>query len=107
MAEKPSAIDKALKAMEELESLKQSAIEELLEQRGDIDAKLQKLGYGDHPKAKAPAKTGTRERDPNKPCSVCNFATTPPHDGRVHRSQGEKKTPFTEAELSKLGLKKA
>lgn len=82
VAEKPSAIDKALKAMEELESLKQSAIEELLEQRGDIDAKLQKLGHTDHPKAKAPATA--KPKDPTKPCSYCGEVG---HDARRHRQE--------------------
>ena len=42
----------------------------------------------------------TRTRDPNKPCDICKFVTSPPHDGRKHRSQGENKKPFTDAELS-------
>jgi DNA repair exonuclease SbcCD ATPase subunit len=102
VAEKPSSIDKALKAMEELEGLKQAAIDELLEQRKDIDSKLAKLGYGE-PKAKAPA----AKKDQTKPCTICKFLTVPPHDGRVHRSQGEHKKPFTDAELAQQGLKKA
>jgi hypothetical protein len=56
----------------------------------------------------APAKKTkqTRQLDPTKPCSVCKFATEPNHDARRHRSQGEKKKPFTEKELAELGYKK-
>ncbi len=84
MAEKPSAIDKALKAMEELESLKESAIAELLEQRKEIDAKLSKLGHGEV-KAPAPKATTTaKPKDPNKPCSYCGQVG---HDARRHRQE--------------------
>lgn len=48
----------------------------------------------------------TRQLDPNKPCTVCKFATEPNHDARRHRSQGEKKKPFTEKELAEFGYKK-
>ena len=48
----------------------------------------------------------TRQRDPNAACSICEFVTVPPHDGRLHRSQGKSKKPFTAKELDELGLKK-
>jgi DNA-binding protein H-NS len=35
----------------------------------------------------------------------CDFQTTPPHDGRTHRSQ-KKKAPFSVAELTDKGLAK-
>jgi DNA-binding protein H-NS len=38
-------------------------------------------------------------------CPICNFQTTPPHDGRTHRSQ-KKKAPFSAAELTDKGLTK-
>lgn len=58
---------------------------------------------------KKASKSGiTRQRDPNKPCDICGFATDPGHDGRVHRAQGEKKKPFTDKELKEKGyIKKA
>ena len=40
------------------------------------------------------------------PCPICGFATSPPHDGRTHRSQ-KKKAAFTAAELKEKGLAKA
>ena len=39
-------------------------------------------------------------------CPICEFQTTPPHDGRTHRNQ-KKKAPFSAAELTEKGLTKA
>jgi hypothetical protein len=39
-------------------------------------------------------------------CPICEFQTTPPHDGRSHRNQ-KKKGPFSAAELKEKGLVKA
>jgi hypothetical protein len=56
---------------------------------------------------KGKGKTGiTRQRDPNKPCDLCGFATTPGHDARKHRGQGASKKAFTAKELEQLGLTK-
>jgi hypothetical protein len=38
-------------------------------------------------------------------CPVCEFQTSPPHDGRTHRNQ-KKKAPFSAAELKEKGLAK-
>jgi DNA-binding protein H-NS len=38
-------------------------------------------------------------------CPICDFQTTPPHDGRTHRSQ-KKKAPFSAAEVTDQGLAK-
>jgi hypothetical protein len=38
-------------------------------------------------------------------CPICEFQTTPPHDGRTHRNQ-KKKSPFSAAELKEKGLVK-
>jgi hypothetical protein len=47
-------------------------------------------------------KTGTRNTDPaKKHCDICDING---HDGRAHRSQGDKKKKFTAAELKELGL---
>lgn len=40
------------------------------------------------------------------PCPICKFATEPPHDARRHRSQGDKKQPFTPGELKEMNLTK-
>ena len=39
------------------------------------------------------------------PCPICNFKTTPHHDGRMHRSQKSKK-PFSVEELMEKHLAK-
>jgi Asp-tRNA(Asn)/Glu-tRNA(Gln) amidotransferase A subunit family amidase len=38
-------------------------------------------------------------------CPICEFQTTPPHDGRTHRNQ-KKKSAFSAAELKEKGLVK-
>jgi hypothetical protein len=38
-------------------------------------------------------------------CPICEFQTTPPHDGRTHRSQ-KKKGPLSASELKEKGLMK-
>jgi hypothetical protein len=38
-------------------------------------------------------------------CPICEFQTSPPHDGRTHRNQ-KKKGPFSAAELKEKGLVK-
>jgi DNA-binding protein H-NS len=38
-------------------------------------------------------------------CPICEFQTTPPHDGRTHRNQ-KKKAPFSAEELKERGLAK-
>ena len=50
----------------------------------------------------------TRQRDPNKPCAICGFLTSPPHDARqkAHRDQGDTKKPLTAAQLKEAGLTK-
>lgn len=75
-------VDKVMKALEDLDSLKQQAINELLDERKNIDEQLAKLGHG----VKQAAST-KRMRDPNKLCPVCGEKG---HDARRHR--GEQKT---------------
>jgi hypothetical protein len=41
------------------------------------------------------------------PCPVCKFKTSPLHDARKHRGQGNRKRVFTAAELKEFGLEKA
>ena len=102
--------------LEEVERRKPQEIEKIKAQIDDLAGQLAKLGkpgkfvYDDEkPKAAAPKATEgkqTRQRDPDTPCAICGFATVPNHDGRVHRSQGKNKTPFTDEELSLKGMTK-
>jgi hypothetical protein len=48
---------------------------------------------------------GLRQKK-DAPCPICKFKTSPSHDGRRHRSQGNKKTAFTNQELAALGYAK-
>lgn len=52
------------------------------------------------PAAKA---SGKRSGPSDQPCPICQFKTDPPHDGRAHRSQKDKK-PFTPEELEAKGF---
>jgi hypothetical protein len=55
---------------------------------------------------KAPSKTQAPKRQVRDlPCPICHFKTTPHHDGRMHRSQKNKK-PFTVEELMEKHLAK-
>lgn len=82
---------------DEIEDLKQLRRHQLL-------AELKELGY-DGPKT-TKASAAIRQRDPNKPCAVCEFVTAPPHDSRAHRSQGKTKKPFTADDLREKGMRK-
>jgi hypothetical protein len=58
--------------------------------------------------ARAPRKStaqATKRQARDLPCPICNFKTTPHHDGRMHRSQKSKK-PFTVEELMEKHLAK-
>jgi hypothetical protein len=57
---------------------------------------------------KASSKTQAPKRQPRDlPCPICNFKTTPHHDGRMHRSQKTKKAfnveELMERHLAKVG----
>jgi hypothetical protein len=55
---------------------------------------------------KATAKTQAGKRQTRDlPCPICEFKTTPHHDGRMHRKQKTKK-PFTVEELMEKHLTK-
>jgi DNA-binding protein H-NS len=54
---------------------------------------------------KANGATVRAKRAKASACPICDFQTTPPHDGRTHRNQ-KKKGPFSAAELTDKGLMK-
>jgi hypothetical protein len=59
---------------------------------------------------RAPRKSSSKTQSPKRqardvPCPICHFKTTPHHDGRMHRSQKNKK-PFTVEELMERHLAK-
>jgi hypothetical protein len=56
--------------------------------------------------ARAPRKAASqapKRQAKDLPCPICEFKTTPHHDGRMHRSQKTKK-PFTVEELMEKHL---
>jgi hypothetical protein len=69
---------------------------------------LAELGMGGTagtPAKRATKPAGDRKRAaPSGDCPHCQFPTEPAHDGRKHRSQGNAKRPFTDAELADLGM---
>jgi hypothetical protein len=106
---KMTVLEQIKKLDEQRAKLLEDAKTEALKKAEDAISELKALGFsyslaeGDSkPKGKTKS---TRQRDPNKPCSVCGYVTDPPHDGRLHRNQDPKK-PFTAKELGELGLTK-
>lgn len=101
--------DEAIDQINDLEDRKQQLIAEARESAmSNITESLEILSeLGLHyslvakPKAKA-APRATRAPS-NRPCKICGFATSPPHDARHHRHQEEKRA-FTPEELQKRGL---
>ena len=76
-----------------------AAINSLRELGIDINVILKDLELKSDTKAKA------KEKPKDESCSICNFKTDPPHDGRSHRGQTKKK-PLTAGELEEKGLTK-
>jgi hypothetical protein len=68
----------------------------------DNDTILKDLGF----RGRAKTQESREARPPkDEPCSICNYRTDPPHDGRSHRGQ-TKKRPLTAEELEQKGLTK-
>jgi hypothetical protein len=105
MTKKPTTIDKFKDLQLRADKVRNEAKQEALAKAKEALAELKDLGFTfqliEH-KETALGK-GTVAAGP---CSLCKFETTPPHDGRAHRSQGDEKVPFTRAQLKKLGLQK-
>jgi hypothetical protein len=93
--------------------LLEDAKKEALDKAEKAVAELNELGfdYGlveGASTTRAPRKAGTqapKRQARDLPCPICEFKTTPHHDGRMHRSQKTKK-PFTVEELMEKGLAK-
>lgn len=110
-----SKIDEYRKQLKQIEDLRHTAIAELetmlKEAQGHVDRIQEELDQltsagtraGKKKASKTPKK---RQIDPDKPCSICKFATVPNHDARKHRGQQDKKA-FTVKELGNLGFQKA
>jgi hypothetical protein len=110
-----SVLDK-LKALDEQRSkLLDDAKKEALDRAENAVADLNDLGFHYTLTEGASASRGPRKasttgqatkRQPRDiPCPICNFRTSPHHDGRLHRNQKTKK-PFSVEELMERHLTK-
>jgi hypothetical protein len=107
MAEK-SAIQRIKDLDAERATIFDQAKEEALEKAKVAVAELNALGLNytltAGPRAKAASVKGKRTIKAEA-CPICEFQTSPPHDGRTHRSQ-KRKAAFSAAELKEKGLVK-
>jgi hypothetical protein len=107
VAEK-SAIQRIKDLDAERASIFDQAKEEALEKAKAAVAELNALGLNYTLTAGKQAKAGSAKEKRTikaEACPICEFQTSPPHDGRTHRSQ-KKKGPFSAAELKEKGLVK-
>jgi hypothetical protein len=109
MAEK-SAIQRIKDLDAERATIFDQAKEEALEKAKVAVAELNALGlnYVLSNGAGKSAKTGPAKGQRTikaEACPICEFQTSPPHDGRTHRSQ-KRKAAFSAAELKEKGLVK-
>jgi hypothetical protein len=109
MAEK-SAIQRIKDLDAERASIFDQAKEEALEKAQVAVAELNALGlnYVLSNGAGKQAKAGfakVKRAITAEACPICEFQTSPPHDGRTHRSQ-KRKAAFSATELKEKGLMK-
>ena len=112
-----SVLDKLKALDDERAKLLEGAKKEALETAHKAIADLNALGFDfrlveghSTSTARRPSRERTegealRRQTKDLPCPICEFRTTPHHDGRAHRSQ-EPKRAFTEPELAERGLTK-
>jgi hypothetical protein len=82
------------------------AKQEALQRVHEAISALNALGFNYRIVEKSSERRGGARQRSEGPCPICAFKTNPPHDGRKHRSQGDKKKPFSAQELAQLGLAK-
>jgi len=109
MAEK-SAIQRIKELDAERASILAKAKEEALQKATQAIADLNALGFDYQLTNASPKKGGAgpklQKATKEGPCPICEFQTSPPHDGRSHRNQGKKKKPLTAEELKARGMTK-
>ena len=96
--------------IEALDSEKAQLIQKLRDTRESLNSQFNKwLPDGLMGAAATVRAKGKREAKPGTPCTICGFATMPPHDGRLkaHRDQGDKKKPLSDHQLDASGLRRA
>lgn len=108
MAKQPTAIQQLHQLDKQRQKLLETAKEEALANAEEAVRALNALGFSYRLTASTPRKTAQmkqRRQVKDVPCPICGFKTSPPHDGRAHRSQANKK-PFMAEELKERGLTK-
>jgi len=103
-----TALDQIKKLDEQRSKLMDNAKSEALARVQDALDELNALGFGYALSENARGRGGRRgvRQKNDGPCPICNFKTSPAHDGRRHRAQGSRKTAFTNSELSSMGYSK-
>ena len=103
-----TALEQIKKLDDQKNKLRDQAKMEGLTRAHEAIEEVNSLGYNYSISERASSgrgRSGVRQKK-DAPCPICKFKTSPPHDGRRHRSQGNKKMPFTNSELAALGYSK-
>lgn len=108
-----SVLEKLRKLDEERAQLLAGAKAEALEKAERAVVELNSLGFQyelvessqNRVRREPRAEVAPKRQKHDGPCPICKFTTSPPHDGRAHRSQ-EPKKPFTAEELEARGYNK-
>ena len=104
-----TALDQIKKLDEQRHKLLDNAKSEALSRVEEALEELNALGFSyvlheDSGRGRG-ARRGVRQKN-DGPCPICNFKTNPPHDGRRHRAQGNRKQAFSNSELAAMGYVK-
>lgn len=91
------------KLLDEAKSEALAAAEAAIKDLNDLGFNYRLVEAGQRAAVKESGNGRRRSGPSDQPCPICQFKTDPPHDGRAHRSQKEKK-PFSPAELAEKGL---
>lgn len=111
MTDQSSVLAQLKRLDEQRTALLEGAKKEALAKAQAAVSELNALGYDYEIRERGSAgssggsRAGTRTLK-DAPCPVCKFKTSPLHDGRRHKHQGDNKGPFTDAELKELGYTK-
>lgn len=106
-----SALERYKQLEAERTKLRSEARREALAKAEEAVRELNELGFSYRLVDDAQATSGDGARKGTRtvkdaPCPICGFRTSPPHDARAHRFQGDQKRPFTDEDLAAKGLEK-
>lgn len=100
-----TALERMKKLDDERNKLRDSAKSEALARAQEVIDDLNTLGFNyviSERGSSGRGRGGARQKK-DVACPICKFKTMPAHDGRRHRSQGNKKSAFSASELSSMG----